>query len=67
MFEGKELEYKIGDYGSASADIDGKGVVEIAVAVRIDLIAEVEKLAAKTATPIDNQVIAWLKLLMGRV
>ena len=28
---------------------------------RIDLIAELKKLAAKTATPLDDQAIAWVE------
>lgn len=61
MLEGKELEYKFGEYGSASVDLSDKGIVEVAVGVRVDLIAEVKKLAAKTATPIDDAAIAWLE------
>jgi len=65
MFEGKELEKKLGDYGVASVDIDGQLKVKVELAVEIDLIAEVEKLAAKSSTPIDDQAIAWIKKLVA--
>lgn len=66
MLEGKELEYKIGDFGSASLDLSDKGIVELSVGVKIDLVAEIEKLAAKTATPIDDSIAAFLKKLVGK-
>lgn len=65
MFEGKELEGKIGSVGSYSADVNGQGVIELSVGVKIDLIAELEKLALKTQTPIDDQAIAWVKKLLA--
>lgn len=66
MLEGKEVDVKIGEYGSASVDLNAKGEVEIAVAIKVDLVAEAKKLAAKSATPIDDQAIAWLEKLMGK-
>jgi hypothetical protein len=66
MFEGKELEGKIGDVGAYSVDLTSKGEVEIMVGVKIDLVAEAKKLAAKTSTPLDDKAIAWLEILMGR-
>lgn len=66
MLEGKELEGKVGEFGGYSADLNDKGELEISLSVKVDLVAEAEKLAAKTGTPIDDQAIAWLKKLMGR-
>lgn len=66
MLDGKELETSIGKYGKASVDVTNKGIVKIEVSVEVDLVAEAEKLAAKTSTKVDDQAIAWLKLLMGR-
>lgn len=66
MFEGKELEGKIGDVGGYSVDLTEKGELEVSVMVKVDLVAEAKKLAAKTGTPIDDQAIAWLEKLMGR-
>lgn len=61
MLEGKEFEHKIGDFGSASVDVKDDGTVEVAVALKVDLLAELEKLAAKTAWPIDDTAVAALK------
>lgn len=66
MFEGNELEGKIGTFGGYSADVSDKGIVKVALSVEVDLIAEIEKLAAKSETPIDDKAIAWIKLLLGR-
>lgn len=66
MLEGKEVEVKIGNYGAASVDVDAKGFVEVAVGIKVDLLAELEKLAAKTKTTLDDKFIATVKMLMGR-
>lgn len=64
VLEGKEFEKNIGEYGSASVDVTGDLKVVVALEVTVDLIAEAKKLAAKTSTPIDDQAIAWLELLV---
>jgi hypothetical protein len=64
MLEGKEVEVKIGEYGSASVDVTGELKVVASVSLEIDLIGEVKKLCAKTATPIDDAAIAWLEKLV---
>lgn len=64
MLEGKEFEKKIGEYGSASVDVTSDLKIKVAVAVEVDLIAEAKKLAAKTNTPIDDQAIAWLEVIV---
>lgn len=61
MLEGKEFETKIGEYGTASVDVTSELKVKVEVGLEIDLIAEVKKLAAKTATPIDDQAIEWIE------
>ncbi len=66
MLDGKELEGKIGDVGEYFLDVNDEGVVEIGLSVKVDLIAQVKALAAKTATPVDDQVIAWLAKLLGK-
>jgi hypothetical protein len=66
MIEGKELEGKIGDVGEYFVDVDDHGVVQIGMTIKVDLIAEAKKLAAKTGTPLDDQALAWLALIMGR-
>lgn len=52
--EGKELEGKIGNVGTYFVDADDKGNIEIGVSVKVDLIAELQKLAEKSGK-------AWLK------
>jgi hypothetical protein len=64
MLEGKEFEKTFGDYGSVSVDVTPDLHVEIALTVKVDLIAEAKKLAAKTATPVDDAAIAWLEKIM---
>lgn len=66
MLEGKEIDVALGSIGHASVDIDGKGVLEVAVSAKIDLFAEIEKLAAKSGTKLDDAVVSALKGLLGR-
>lgn len=61
MFEGTELEKKLGDYGTASVDVTPELKVKVALSVEIDLIAEAKKLADKTKTPYDNTALEWLE------
>lgn len=62
--EGKEFETKIGEFGSASVDVKPDLKVAVSLSVEVDLIAEVKKLADKTKTPVDNNVIEWLEKLI---
>lgn len=64
MLEGKELEKKLGDYGSVSVDVTPDLKVKIELEAHIDLVAEVKKLAAKTATPVDDAAIAWIEKIV---
>lgn len=66
MLEGKELEGNIGSLGHYSVDVDDKGIIEVAVGVKVDIIAELEKIAAKSGTKIDDAVVDALKKLLGR-
>jgi hypothetical protein len=63
MFEGKEVQGNIGEYGNYYADIDAKGHVEVGVILKVNLVAEAKKLAAKTKTPIDDKAIEWLEAM----
>lgn len=63
MLEGKELEGNIGKIGNYSVDLTPQLKLKVAVGVEVDLIAELEKLAQKTSTPMDDAVVAWLKKL----
>ena len=64
MLEGKEVEKKLGEYGSVSVDVTPDLKVKVSVEAHVDLIAEAKKLAAKTQTPIDDQAIAWLEKIV---
>lgn len=64
--EGKELSGEVGDYGTYHVDISDKGLLEISLGVKVDLIEEIEKLAKKTSTPIDDAAISWIKKLLGK-
>lgn len=66
MLDGKEVQGKIGEYGSYEVDVNAQGKVVAKVEIEIDLIAEAKKLAAKTATPIDDVAIAWLEKISGK-
>lgn len=64
MLEGKEIDKKIGDYGTASVDVTPDLKVKVEVGIEVDLIAELKKLAAKTNTPLDDQAIAWVESMV---
>ncbi len=66
MLDGKELEYKMGEYGSASVDVTPELMLEVQVGVKVDLIAEIKKLAPKTATPLDDNAIAFVEGLVRK-
>ncbi len=63
----KEFDFELGDYGKASIDVNLNGKVKVDIAIEVDLIAEVKKLAEKTATPLDDTVIAYLEKLVSLV
>lgn len=66
MLEGNELEGNIGSIGNYKVDVQKDGHLEVSVGVKIDLLGEIEKLAAKTGNKIDDSVVEFLKKLMGR-
>lgn len=66
MLEGKEVEAKLGEFGTAFVDVNDKGVVEIGLSAKIDLLAELHKLAAKTATTLDDSFLNTLDKLLGK-
>lgn len=63
----KELvkkEAQLGEYGVASVALDSEAKVKIEVKAEVDLIKELEKLAAQTGTKVDDQVVAYIKGLI---
>jgi hypothetical protein len=65
MLEGKELEGKIGEFGGYSVDLGKDGKLTVSVEAKVDLIAELKKLAAQTATPMDDAAIAWVEKMLA--
>lgn len=57
-------EVALGEYGQVSAELTPKAEVIVSVGLKIDLLGELQKLAAKTATPMDDAVVAWIKKLV---
>lgn len=66
MLEGKEVDVNIGKIGHVSVDINDKLELEVALAAKIDLYAEIVKLTKKTSTPIDDAAASFLGKLFGR-
>lgn len=66
MLDGNELEGSIGNIGNYKVDVQPDGHIEVSVGIKVDILNEIEKLAAKTGTKIDDSVVEFLKKLMGR-
>lgn len=67
--EGKELDVKLGEYGSAFVDVNDNLEVEVGLSAKVDIVKELEKLAAKTKTPYDDKAVAaiqWVKDLLKK-
>jgi len=64
--EGKEIEGKIGDIGEYSLDVGLDGFVEVKVGIKVDIIAELEKLALRSDNKIDDAIIKIVKGALGR-
>ena len=64
VLEGNELEQKIGQVGTVIVDVTPELKLKVSAVVEIDLLSEIKKLAAKTATPIDDAAIAWIEKLV---
>jgi hypothetical protein len=65
VLEGTEFEQKIGQVGSVTVDVTPELKLKVSASVEVDLLAEIKKLAAKTATPIDDAAIAWIEKLVA--
>lgn len=65
VLEGNELEQKIGQVGTVIVDVTPELKLKVSAVVEIDLLSEIKKLAAKTATPIDDAAISWIEKLVA--
>lgn len=65
MLEGNEVEKQLGEYGKVAVDLSPDGKLKVVAEVHVDLIAELEKLAAKTSSKVDDQAIAWVKGMLA--
>ena len=63
----QKIEGKIGSVGTYSESVSEMGVVKLMIGVEIDLVSELKKLAEKTATPIDDMVIAWVESALAKL
>jgi hypothetical protein len=61
MFEGKEIEQKIGQYGEVVVDVTPELTLSVSAKLNIDLLAELKKLADKSQTPYDDMALAWVE------
>jgi hypothetical protein len=61
MLEGKEFEQALGEFGSAYADLSAQGVLEIGVSAKVDLIAELKKLALRSDNSLDDKLIEMIE------
>lgn len=64
VLEGTEFEQKIGQVGAVVVDVTPELKLKVSASVEVDLLAEVKKLAAKTATPVDDAAIVWIEKLV---
>ncbi len=65
MLENKEFTQKLGNYGEASVDVTPELKLVVSVAAQVDLLAELKKLADKSATPYDDMALAWIEKVLA--
>ncbi len=77
MLEGKEFEKPIGKSGSVSVDVDSHGYLKIAADwaegpskvsfhAEADILAVLEDLAKKTDNKVDDNMVAMVRMALGR-
>ena len=64
MLEGTEFKKEIGQVGEVTVDVTPELVLEVKAGVKVDLLAELKKLADKTQTPYDNMALEWIEKLL---
>ena len=66
MLEGKEIEGTIGDYGGYFVDASAEGYVEVGLTAKVDVIAELRKLAQKTSNSLDDKAVDYIEGLLRK-
>ena len=66
MLEGKELDKKLGEYGSVFVDVNDKLVVEVGVAAKVDLYGELKKVADKSGNKIFIGLVGLIGGFIGK-
>lgn len=66
MLEGKELEGKVGKFGKYELDVKADGTATVKFELNIDIVAELEVLAARSDNKIDDGIISIVKKALGR-
>lgn len=62
MLEGKELDKKLGEYGNVFVDVNDELVLEVGLSGKIDLLAEIKKVAEKSG---NQMAIKAVEILAG--
>lgn len=65
MLEGKEFEKQLGQYGSVSVDVTPQLEVQVSLTAKLDIVAELQKIADKTKTPLDNTLLSGIKAFLA--
>lgn len=66
MLDGNEMQGKIGEYGQYSVDVQDTGMVVMSVGIKIDLLAELRKLAKLSTNSLDDKAIDFIAHLMNK-
>lgn len=64
MLDGVELKKEIGQVGELTVDVTSDLILDVKAGVKIDILAELKKLADKTATPHDNMALEWVEKIL---
>ena len=65
MFEGKEVDGKVGTYGNYFVDVKDNADIEIGLSLKINLVTEMQKLANKKNIGWLSTTAGWLKTMLG--
>lgn len=63
MLEGKEVEKQLGEYGNVFVDVKPNGDVEVGATAKINVFAELRKLAKRTDNKLDDAAIDYIEKL----